>query len=73
MIEDFRSGSCPAALDADVCIIGAGPAGISLATALARTRWTVCLLEGGGQRSEASSQALYEGESVGPYAIDPAQ
>ena len=73
MIDDFRSGSCPTALAADVCIIGAGPAGISLATALADTPWTVILLEGGGQRGEASSQALYEGESVGPYALDPAQ
>jgi len=71
MIQDFRSASCPDALAADVCIIGAGPAGISLAMALAGSPWTVCLLEGGGTRAEAASQALYEGESVGPYAFDP--
>src|SRR5690606_1139498 len=72
VIQDFRSGSCPTELFADVCIVGAGPAGIALATALAGSRWTVCLLEGGGPCGEVASQALNEGESVGPYALDPA-
>lgn len=72
MIEDFRSATCPTDLVADVCIIGAGPAGISLAMELAGTPWTVCLVEGGGLGSEAASQALNEGESVGPHPFDPA-
>ena len=72
MIQDFRSAACPGALRADVCIVGAGPAGISLAAALADSPWTVCLLESGGAHTEAASQALNEGESVGPYALDPA-
>ena len=32
----------------DVCIIGAGPAGITLALRLAEAGWRVVLLEGGG-------------------------
>ena len=71
MIEDFRSATCPTDLVADVCIIGAGPAGISLALELAGTPWRVCLVEGGGLHSEAASQALNEGESVGPHRFDP--
>ena len=72
MIEDFSSPACPDAFDADVCIIGGGPAGITIAAELANTPWRVCLLESGGLRSERASQALNAGESVGPHPLDPA-
>jgi len=72
MIEDFRSSACPDSFEADVCIVGAGPAGITIAAELANTPWKICLLESGGLRSERESQALNEGESVGPDALDPA-
>ncbi|MGY1521611.1 FAD-dependent oxidoreductase [Luteimonas sp. A482] len=72
MIDDFSSPACPDAFDADVCIIGGGPAGITIAAELANTPWKVCLLEGGGLRSERASQALNAGESIGPHALDPA-
>ncbi|CAM4062175.1 Pyranose 2-oxidase [Pseudomonas reidholzensis] len=45
--------------DYDVCIIGAGPAGITLALRLAGAGWKVVLLEGGGHEFSARSQALY--------------
>jgi choline dehydrogenase-like flavoprotein len=52
----------------DVCICGAGPAGITLARALASRGRRVALLEAGGNDIGAQSQVLYEGESVGlPY------
>ena len=49
----------------DACVIGAGPAGITLARRLAAQGYGVALMEGGGLDLEPESQALYEGEVVG--------
>jgi len=52
----------------DVCIVGSGPAGITLARRLAATGAKVALLEGGGVDESDQSQALYQGANVGrPY------
>ena len=48
----------------DVCILGGGVAGITLANALA-DRFRVLVLEGGSRQPSADSQALYRGRSVG--------
>ncbi len=52
-------------LTADVCIVGAGAAGISMAREFLGTDTTVLLLEGGGMSSEAETQALYGVETIG--------
>lgn len=49
----------------DVCIAGAGAAGISLAAELAVHGCRVALLEGGGAQFESRSQSLYFGASDG--------
>lgn len=49
----------------DVCIIGAGPAGITIARRLAARGFEVALMEGGGLEWSEESQALAVGESVG--------
>ncbi len=55
-------------LECDLCIIGAGAAGITIARELAGTRLRVCLLESGGLEPDQATQELTEGESVGlPY------
>ncbi len=46
----------------DVCIVGAGAAGIILAVELKRLGRRVLLLEGGGPEVEADSQELYRSE-----------
>ena len=52
----------------DICIIGAGPAGITLARRLARSGWNVALMEGGDVDFTDESQDLYIGEITGiPY------
>lgn len=55
----------------DVIIVGAGPAGISLALQLAESSLKVALLEAGGLDDPgAEALDLYDGENVGlPYAL----
>jgi choline dehydrogenase-like flavoprotein len=66
VIEDLRDHSGQVAIQADVCLVGAGAAGITIARELAGTGIRVCLVEGGGLEYEvAESQALYAGTSVG--------
>ena len=59
----FLAGATP-----DVCVIGAGPAGITVALELARAGRNVLLLEGGEDGWTAESQDIYLGETFGdPY------
>jgi choline dehydrogenase-like flavoprotein len=65
---DARSIASGSNLQTDLLIIGGGPAGISLALALANTPIKVTLLESGGMDFEPRTQALYDGEETGvPY------
>jgi choline dehydrogenase-like flavoprotein len=65
VIHDLLNETPQAGLTADICIAGAGAAGITLAVESARKGKKVLLLEGGGAVREDSSQALYDSEIVG--------
>ena len=52
----------------DVCVVGTGPAGITLARKLSEAGQTVILLEAGGLDYSEQSQDLYECEIVGHNA-----
>ncbi len=52
-------------LDADVCIAGAGPAGITIALDLRASGLSVVLLESGGLRRESAPQRLSDGRMAG--------
>lgn len=54
-------------LEADVCIVGAGPAGLALAGALAGSGLRVCVLESGGRAPRVAAQALCEAEAAAGY------
>ncbi len=69
MIIDARQIDQNANIPADVCIVGAGAAGITLALELAGTL-DVVLLEGGGLQSDPLTQQLYRGVNLG-LAHDP--
>ena len=65
MLSDFLEMPDGRHLHADVCIVGAGPAGITLARSLANHGHTVCLLESGGDDFERDPQSLNSGASTG--------
>jgi choline dehydrogenase-like flavoprotein len=65
MIEDFNEFHDGASITVDVCIIGAGAAGIALALEFLSTEFRVVVLESGGLDNEASVQKLNESEVVG--------
>lgn len=76
MIVDFAEAG-PAVLAGrsfDVCIVGTGPAGMTLARNLSRNL-SVLLLEAGGLEFSASSQQIYRGTITGRgyYDLDAAR
>jgi hypothetical protein len=58
MFIDARTLSQDTVLDSDICIIGGGAAGITLARELAGTSLEVCLLESGGLEFDSATQDL---------------
>jgi choline dehydrogenase-like flavoprotein len=61
VLDDARRLGDTHNLKADVCIVGAGAAGITLALELADSGLGVLLLESGGLKAERDTQRLYEG------------
>lgn len=64
MLIDARKLPQDETLETEVCIVGSGPAGITLARELARTDFRVILLETGGLNFDRNTQSLTLGESV---------
>jgi choline dehydrogenase-like flavoprotein len=68
MLADARSVPEGTRLETDVCIVGAGAAGITLALELSGSPLRVTVLESGGLEFEPETQALNQGPSIGlPY------
>lgn len=68
MIIDARTVSQDTTFEADVCIIGAGAAGLTIARSLSGKPCKVMLLESGGMAPDGRTQSLYTGFNVGlPY------
>jgi choline dehydrogenase-like flavoprotein len=75
MHVDARTIPDQSLIEADICIIGAGPAGISMALDWDNSKHSVVLLEGGGFKVDNRMQELYRGASVGQkyYSLQAAR
>jgi choline dehydrogenase-like flavoprotein len=65
VLADARRLDATGPLECDVCVVGGGPAGITLALELGKNGRSVCLLESGGLEHEPESQSLLAGEVAG--------
>lgn len=66
MIADGRSVPSGSVVEADICVIGGGPAGISLALEFAgKAGVTVALVESGGSKWDGRTQELSKATSIG--------
>lgn len=75
MIIDANTVPKHTALESDVCIVGAGTAGMTLAREFTGEGFRVCLLESGGLEPDKDTQALAWGEIVGnpDHSLDTAR
>lgn len=65
MHVDARNLENNSIIEGDICIIGAGAAGISMALEWINTPYKVVLLEGGGFEYDDKIQDLYDGKTTG--------
>jgi choline dehydrogenase-like flavoprotein len=65
MFTDARTLPDRTLVEADIAVVGAGPAGITLARSFANSATHVCVVEAGGRQLEPEVQAFYEGENTG--------
>ena len=65
MLSDAREFANNQEIETDVCIVGAGPAGISVARELVGNGASVWVLESGGRGVERRAQRLNRGQSAG--------
>ena len=65
MLADIRNLPDGTAVEFDLCVVGSGPVGLSLAREFSNSRLKVCVLESGGVELDAATQTLADGESEG--------
>jgi choline dehydrogenase-like flavoprotein len=69
MFSDARAIPDQTELNCDLCVIGAGAAGITIARALAGTQMSVILAESGGLNPDRATNSLNRGSTGSPYAL----
>jgi len=71
LLIDARQVPTGSRIAADLCIVGAGAAGISIALQFVGKPFKLILLEGGGTSADPATQSLYAGEIVGLPCVRP--
>jgi choline dehydrogenase-like flavoprotein len=61
-LNDFNGNSD---IYTDICIVGSGPAGVTIAQEMLNSGIDVCIVESGGLNNESETQALYDIDNVG--------
>lgn len=61
MLIDTSKEAPPSSVRVDVCVVGSGPAGITLTRALCRSGFRVCMLESGGNKASKAAENLNTG------------
>jgi choline dehydrogenase-like flavoprotein len=69
MIIDFRTVTQDTVITTDICIVGAGAAGIAIARELLGSAVKVCLIEGGGLEYDPEVELLNDAENVGEFTL----
>jgi choline dehydrogenase-like flavoprotein len=70
MLIDSRKLPGGSVTDTEVCVIGGGPAGLTIALEMERHGIGTCVLESGGLTADAATGDLYRGENAGiPYSF----
>ncbi len=68
MFVDTRRLDDASSIEAEVCVIGGGVGGITLALEFEKRGVGACLIESGGFAADEATRDLYRGESIGlPY------
>ncbi len=70
MIEDARLIPTGTTLESDVCIVGAGAAGLMLAREFLGSRFSATVLEAGGLRPDRETQSLLAGEAPNYWPLE---
>jgi choline dehydrogenase-like flavoprotein len=66
MLIDARDIASGTTRPYDLCVVGAGAAGITLARRLRAERFSIALVESGGFTFDPATQDLYQGTTLGP-------
>ena len=65
MFVDARSHPTGTDIETEICIIGAGAAGIAIAREFISADFRVTVVESGGMQFESDTQELYESQNIG--------
>jgi choline dehydrogenase-like flavoprotein len=71
MFIDLEELGAPSSFEADLCIAGSGPAGVSIAKEFAGSKVQVLIIEGGGIKQSPADQAPSDVENMEPMPDTP--